>query len=631
MSHRRGRFRAVGPAPVFGGRAAVWLTILLGACAPAPAPIASSPAAQSTATRPLGAPALEGELPAEARRWVEGTLAGLSLREKVAQLIMPWVGADYTALDSPEFEQVRGWVEDHGVGGLILSVGMPHSYAAKLNALQRRAAVPLLVTSDMENGPGMRMAGIYSFPHLLPQGGGTAFPATMALGAAGSDSLAFELGRILGREARAVGVHVTFGPVLDVNSNPLNPIINTRSFGASPALVSRLATAYIRGARSVGLMTTGKHFPGHGDTDVDSHIDLPVIRADRAGLDTTELPPFRAAIAAGTDGIMTAHIAVTGVEGDDAPPATLSPYFMTEVLRGELGFQGILYTDAMTMGGISKRYGATEPLVLALEAGADVLLMPRNVGEAIETVVAAVEAGRLTEARIDASVRRILTAKARVGLHRGRLVDLEAVDRVVGTREHQEVARTIAERSITLARDTRELLPLEPGRRVLSVTYAEARDPVAGRAFHAALARANLRVTRARVDERTTPAEFEELRTRADSADVIVVSAFVSPRESAGTIGTEGGFGEWVEALAAAGRAVIVVSFGSPYLLDSFPSVPAYLLAWSGVEASQRAAALALVGEIPITGRLPIPLPPHHAVGEGIQRSPRQLAGQVDR
>lgn len=604
--------------------------VLLLACAPAAAPVESptSPAAAGAAVRPLGEPLVGAgtALPPAAVEWVERTLAGLSLRQKVAQLVMPWVGADYTALDSPEFERVRRWVEEDGVGGLVLSVGMPHSYAAKLNALQRLAAVPLLVASDMENGPGMRMAGIYSLPHLLPQGGGTAFPSTMALGAAGSDSLAYELGRVLGREARAVGVHVTFGPVLDVNSNPLNPIINTRSFGADPALVSRLAVAYIRGAHEAGLMTTGKHFPGHGDTEVDSHIDLPVIRADRARLDAVELPPFRAAIEAGTDGIMTAHIAVIGVEGDDAPPATLSPLFMTRVLRDELGFDGVLYTDAMTMGGISKRYGATEPLVLAIEAGADVLLMPRDVREAIATVVAVVEAGRISEARIDASVRRILEAKARAGLHRGRLVDLEAVDRVVGTRAHTAVARTIAERSITLARDTRALLPLEPGRRVLSVVYAEASDLVAGRAFNAALVGAGVTVSSARVDDRTTGAEFEALRTRADSADVVVVSAFVSPRDYRGTIGAGGGFGEWVEALSADGRPVVVVSFGSPYLLDSFPSVPTYLLAWSGVEVSQRAAARALVGTIPITGRLPIPLPPHHAAGEGIQRPARQVS-----
>jgi beta-N-acetylhexosaminidase len=322
---------------------------------------------------------------------------------------------------------------------------------------------------------------------------------------------------------------------------------------------------------------------------------------------------------------MTAHIAVTGVEGDSARPATLSPYFMTGMLRDEMGFEGVLYTDAMTMGGIAKRYGATEPLVMAIEAGADVLLMPRDVGDAINTVVAAVENGRITEARIEASVRRLLTAKVRAGLHRGRLVELDAVDKIVGTREHTAVAVEVAERSLTLARDAQALLPLAAGRKVLSVTYAEASDLVAGRAFNAALRAAGQRITAARVDDRTTASEFSALRTLADSAESILVAAYISPRDYRGTIGTEGEFSAWVEEIAAAGRPVVVVSFGSPYLLGAFPSVPAYLLAWSGVEVSQRAAARALIGEIPLTGRLPIPLPPYHALGDGIIR-PARLA-----
>lgn len=593
--------RSLRPASPLGSP--LLLLCALAACAPAaPASRAAQPASADSA-------------------WVDRTLASLTLREKVAQMVMPWVGGDYTATDSREFERLLDWVEREKVGGLVLSVGMPHSYAAKLNELQRRAPLPLLVTSDMENGPGMRMGGIYSFPHLLAQGGGTTFPPVMALGAAGSDSLAYALARVLAAEARAVGVHVTFGPVLDVNSNPVNPIINTRSFGEDPALVSRLGRAYIRGAREGGLMTTGKHFPGHGDTEVDSHIDLPTIRADRDRLDHVELPPFRAAVEEGIDGIMTAHIAVVGVEGDTAPPATLSPYFMTEVLRGEMGFRGILYTDAMTMGGVAKRYGATEPLVLAVEAGADVILMPRDVRQAIETVVAAVESGRVSEARIDASVRRILEAKARVGLPERREVELEAVDEVVGSRAHTELAALVAERSLTLARDRGSLVPLAAGaHRILSVTYAAPTDPVAGRVFTAELARGGREVASVRVDDRTTPAELAALRARADSADLVVVSAYVSPVEYGGSVAADGGFPAFVEGLASEGKPVVAVSFGNPYLLSFFPSVPSYLLAWGGAEVSQRAAARALLGEAPITGTLPVSLPPHHAAGEGVRR-----------
>ena len=395
------------------------LILVTGACTP-PVSLTSS-AKDPAAERLVGAahPGASVPLSAQDSAWVEATMRSLSPRDRVAQLIMPWVPGEYAAVGSPEYEQVRAWVEDDKVGGLVLSIGLPLSYAAKLNHMQRIANVPLLVASDMENGTGMRLGGSYALPSMLPQGGGTVFPPVMALGATRSDELAYKLGQVLGAEARAVGVHLVFGPVLDVNANPLNPIINVRSFGEDPSLVSRLSSAYIRGARETGLMTTGKHFPGHGDTETDSHIGLPTIRADRAHLDAVDLPPFRAAVGNDIDAIMTAHIAVTGILGDSAPPATLSPYFMTDVLRKDMNFHGLLVTDAMTMGGVALRYGATEPLVLALQAGADILLMPHSVTEAITTITGAIASGRLTQARIDESVRRVLRMKAQAGLRTG--------------------------------------------------------------------------------------------------------------------------------------------------------------------------------------------------------------------
>jgi beta-N-acetylhexosaminidase len=421
---------------------------------------------------------------------------------------------------------------------------------------------------------------------------------------------------------------MVFGPVLDVNSNPLNPIINTRSFGESPDLVGRLAKAYIRGARSKGLMSTGKHFPGHGDTDVDSHLELPTIRANRAHLDSIDLPPFRAAVGEGIDAIMTAHIAVVGVEGDTAGPATLSRGFMTGVLRDEMHFGGLLFTDAMTMGGVAKRYGATEPLIMAVEAGADVLLMPRSVPDAIETIMAAVRSGRLSEPRIDASVRRILTAKARAGLRQGRLVDLNSVDRIVDIPEHTRIADEVADRSITLAQDRMNLVPLgrDSTKKILIVTYADASDLVAGRAFNSIVTPRLPSSETIRVDDRTNDAEYATLATKADSADLLLVSAYVSPREFSGTVGAQSGFSQFVERFALSGKPTIVISFGSPYLLSAFPSVSSYLLAWGGSPVSQRAAALAVLGEREINGRLPISLPPALPFGAGIHRAPTGMS-----
>ena len=614
------------PANLRIGAAAIAL-----ACAPAPSLIQPSivPGVDASARRLLGpaSPGATTPLSAADQRWVERTLASLTLREKIGQLIMPWVGGDYAAVGSAEFEQIRKWVQDDGVGGLVLSIGLPLSYAAKLNELQVRSRIPLLIASDMENGPGMRLGNIYALPSLLPQGGGTVFPPVMALGATGSDDLAYKLGQVLGTEARAIGVHMVFGPVLDVNSNPLNPIINTRSFGESPDLVSRLASAYIRGARSKGLMSTGKHFPGHGDTDVDSHLDLPTIHADRAHLDSVDLPPFRAAVGEGIDAIMTGHIAVVGVEGASAGPATLSHGFMTGILRDEMHFGGVLFTDAMTMGGVAKRYGATEPLIMALEAGADVLLMPRSVPGAIETVMAAVNSGRLTESRIDTSVRRIFTAKARAGLRQGRLVDLNAVDRIVAIPAHTSIAEEVAERSITLAQDRMGIVPLarDSTKKILVITYADATDLVAGRAFNSIVTERLPGTATIRIDERTSDAEYAALGAQADSAGLLIVSAYVSPREFTGTVGAQAGFSQFVEKIALSGKPIIVLSFGSPYLLSAFPSVSSYLLAWGGAPVSQRAAALAILGEREINGRLPISLPPSLPFGAGIHRAQTRM------
>ncbi len=600
--------------------------ILAGACAPTitTGAVGAPPSGGSPGAGALvgsAHPGAASTLTTAESEWVERALSSLTLREKVGQLMMPWVGGEYAPVGSPEFEQVSRWVEKDRVGGLVMSIGEPLSYAVKLNEMQRRAMVPLLIASDMENGPGMRTSAIYALPSLLPQGGGTSFPPVMALGATRSEDLAFGLGEVLGREARAMGVQLVFGPVLDVNANPLNPVINTRSFGEDPALVSSLAAAYIRGTRAAGLMTTGKHFPGHGDTDVDSHLDLPTIRAGRPHLDSVDLPPFRAAIGAGIDAIMTAHIAEVGVEGPDAPPATLSRKFMTGVLRDEMGFRGLLFTDAMTMGGIAKRYGATEPLILALQAGTDILLMPRDVKTAIATVVAAVGAGRITEARIDSSVRRILVAKARAGLMRGRLVDIGAVDRIVNVPANQRVADEISERSITLGRDNGNLVPLRRDtRKILSITFAGASDLIAGGIFNPALKSRMPSLETARADSRTSTGEYEALRRRSEAADVIIVGVYVSPTAFAGTVAADTSFATMINSLAAAGKSVVFISFGSPYLASAFPAVTTQMFAWGGAPVSQRAAALAILGERAIGGRLPVSIPPLFRFGDGIVR-----------
>ncbi len=576
------------------------------------------------AVGPLGpsVPGAGAPLDADARGWVEETLAVLTLREKVGQLIVVWTLGNYVATSSPEFEELTGLVVDDGIGGVVISVGTPHEFVAKLNALQRLAPVPLLVASDFEYGPGTRLGGIYALPYLLSLGGGTMFPPAMAFGAIGDERYTYELGRITGAEARAVGVHLNFGPVLDVNSNPENPIINTRAFGEDPELVARLGTAFIRGARAAGLMTTAKHYPGHGDTHVDSHIDLPRTDATRERLDTLELVPFERAVGVGVDAIMTAHIAAPRILGPDGPPATLSPYFLDGLLRSELGFEGLIVTDAIRMGAIVSRYGTAEAAVQALEAGADIILMPIDVAETMDAVSAAVRDGRLAEERVDAAVRRLLEVKARAGLHKGRLVDSEALSEVVGKREHVAFADSVAELSITLPRDHEGIVPLAASEvgRVLSVIFARRNDPVAGRAFNGIIAGAADSLEAVWVDYGTHPATYDSLAVRADSADLVLVSVYVSPSAGEGTVAVPESFAVFVGGLVSAGHRTAVLSFGNPYLLSDFPDVGTYLIAWGGREVSQRAAARALLGEAAITGALPISLPPYHRSGEGLVR-----------
>ena len=581
----------------------------------------ASGAAGSGAAASPGSSPVEPTLSADARAWVDETLAGLSLRERVAQLVMVWMSGGYAPRDDEEFTRIESLVRDDAIGGVVISLGTPLGYATRLNRLQAYAAVPLLVGADFEAGAGFRVSGVFALPNMLEMPGATVLPPAMALGAADDEDFAYSAGRITGVEARALGVHITFSPVLDVNNNPANPIINTRSFGEDPERVAALGAAFIRGAHDAGLLTTAKHFPGHGDTGTDSHVALPVIPGDRARLDSLELVPFRRAIAEGVDAVMTAHVAAPGILGAGAPPATLSSYFMTDMLRDDLGFDGVLFTDALDMAAIADHYGASEAAIRSLEAGSDVLLMPREPLRAIAAVVGAVRSGRLTAERVDASARRVLELKARARLHEGAEIDPDAIARLVGTERHESVARGAAARSITLVRNEAGAVPLDrlesrAVRSVLSVTFAGTNDLAAGRTFDRELGR-TVRVRRARIGFDTPPDVYDSLLGRARSVDAVIFSAYVRPGAARDSNDLPEEVRGFFDRLDAVGRTSVLVSFGSPYLLTSVPDAETYLIAWGGADASQEAAALALLGA-PVSGRLPISLPPRHALGDGL-------------
>ncbi len=565
---------------------------------------------------------------ADAARWVDEVMERLTLRQKVGQMIMPWVAGDFAPAGSAGFDRIARMIDEHEIGGIIISVGTPLDVATKLNVYQTRSRLPLLVAADLETGAGFRMRGAVYLPGGTDLGGATDFPSLMAVGATGDRFLAYEMGRITALEARAVGIHVPFAPVLDVNNNPDNPIINTRSFGEDPVRVSELGICFLRGIQEHGALATGKHFPGHGDTDTDSHLALPVIRATRERMDRIELPPFRAAIEAGIGGIMSAHIALPNLAEEPRLPATLSRNVLTGLLRDEMGFEGLIFTDGMDMNAIDRLFSREEAAVRAVQAGADVILMPPDPARAIRGVMDAVLAGRIPEARIDASVRRILQAKAEMELHRERTVPLEEVHRRVGIPRHTAVAQEVAARSLTLLRNERNLIPLRgtATANVLSVTFRRRNDLLGGRTFDARLRQTYPRLQTVELGRETPREEYTRLAQRTRGMDLVVISLHITAVSYAGTVAAPPELVEFIRALERAGTPHVVISFGNPYLLSEFPGVRAYLLAWSGSQASQRAAADALFGVTPITGRTPTRIPPVYEIGTGLQLPGRTAA-----
>ncbi len=577
-------------------------------------PSRKAPAPPARKTKPAALPPSTPD--AIAARW----MASLSLREKIAQLvIVPFSGHPLRrSRDAANFlklisrEHVGGMILVNTAEGRIVGKATAREAAAFINRMQRMAKIPLLVGGDFERGVSMRIEDTTVFPHA------------MAFTASGDPDEARIEGEITAKESRAIGFQWLFFPDADVNNNPDNPIINIRSYGENPGTVSRFVSAFIEGAHaSPGnrVLVTAKHFPGHGDTATDTHMNLATITADRPRLESVEWTPFRAAIASGVDAIMTAHIAVPALD-DSGLPSTLSPKILTGILRDELGFQGIVVTDALDMGGIVNGFGAGDASVRALEAGADVLLMPANPESAIDAVQAAVKSGRLTEARIDRSVTRLLRAKAELGLAKSKLVDLSQLPKRLDTPEANAAAQRIADRSVTLVRNEGGLIPLRDSTGTMFYTLVESSSSTEGIAFAAALRAHAPQAEVIRVPSTLSEADIETLIARGSSARQFVIAAFASVAPSRGTAALSGFLPKLVDALIATKKPVAFIAMGNPYLLRNFPGVAAYLATYSTVRPSEIAAVKALFGEIPIGGKLPVSIPGFANAGDGIALQP---------
>jgi beta-N-acetylhexosaminidase len=580
------------------------LTLVVSCGHPAPEPRAV-PIARRPERRPEIRPITR---PGSAR--VQHLLDSLSLRDKIAQLVMPWILGGYEPVDGAEMKQALMWVDSLKVGGIIMSIGSPTEVAAKLNALQRAAPLPLLVASDLEGGTTLRFTG------------GTPFPTQMGIGAGGREDDAYQMGRITALEGRAVGVHLAFAPVADVNSNPNNPIINTRSFGGDPKMVARFVTATIRGIRENGMFATAKHFPGHGDTEVDSHLSLPTITAGWSRFDTLELVPFRAAVSAGVDAVMSAHIALPALDPGQQRPGTLAPPILTGILRDSLHFTGLIATDALNMGAIVKEVGPDEAPVLAFLAGSDLLLMPADAGRAIDAMVRAVESGRITRERVDQSVRKILVMKEQLGLFEQREVDLNAVSSVVGRAEFRKIGMDATQRSITLLKDSLGLVDqLRATPQSVTVLAMAESGSTLGTTLATELRRKGFTVRSATLSLQADSVTRDSVLRSIDPGATVLIAASVRVSSGRGTIALSPG-AEQAIATIAARQPTVLISFGSPYLISQVPSVPAYLLAWVSTTSSETAVADALSGTA-ITGTSPILIPGGGPIGAGLQRAGR--------
>jgi beta-N-acetylhexosaminidase len=549
---------------------------------------------------------------------VRSWMRSMSLHDKVAQLVIMPILGEPVNVRSAAYRKYQHFVRDLHVGGVIVTGNTqygsvrnadPYAMAATLNRLQKLAKLPLLVAADFERGASMRVTSTTPWPYAM------AFAAAKDLADAGYE------GAETARDARAMGVHWIFAPVADVNNNPENPIINIRSFGENPQEVSSFVQAYINGAHSDArnpVLVTAKHFPGHGDTAEDSHLGLARLDADRHRIETVELEPFRAAIASNVDAIMTAHLAVPALE-PQPEPATVSSNILTGLLRVELNFHGIIVTDAMDMQGLASLFDTAEAAVRAIQAGSDVLLMPRRAEDAINGVVAAVNNGRISRQRIDESVARVLAAKVRLGLNRKRAVNLEEIADEVGSPEAEERAQQVADRAVTLVKDDKDSLPLRHSETSCLVTLTEGRRSLQGQRLLEEVKKRAPNMTSILVDPSVSKADLDQVVEKSAACSQIVVAAYVSVSAYRGNVALAGNYPEFLNALIAGKAPVTLASLGNPYLVRSFPGVAAYLTTYSPTPTSETSLAKALFGEIPIGGHLPVTIPGVAKYGDGIK------------
>jgi beta-N-acetylhexosaminidase len=578
------------------------------------------------------APSLKDQSTSDKAQWVELTLKRLTLEEKIGQMIMSRAYGYYYSKESDEYRRLEHLVKEHKFGGLIFFQGDVYETALLTNRLQQLSDVPLLIAGDFEWGTAMRIRRT------------TRFPEAMALGATRDTLFAFQMGKAVGEETRAIGVHQDFAPVADVNINPDNPVINIRSFGENPALVADMAAAFASGLQAGGALATAKHFPGHGDTQVDSHLDLPLVTHSRARLDSVELVPFRRLIARGISSVMVAHLEVPSLQEQKSLPATLSPFVIDSVLKKEMEFKGLVVTDAMDMGALVRGYGSDSSAVKAVQAGVDILLVLPDEDAAVEALVNAVRSGRISEERINSSVRKILGVKWSLGLAQKRTVDVEQIPSIVATQEHLALAKQIARNSITVLKND-SLLPLERfgKKKILNLIVADVENyrteihrsssqwpnEQVGEYFTTHLRKRYANVQTVRIDPSSDSLDMASLWKKAKHSDVILCSIFSKARSGSGQFGLPPEIIRAVDTLHMLNKPTVMVAMGSPYILSAFPHAQSYVCSYSDAEVSTEATIETLFGEIPAKGKLPVTIPEMFAYGTGVDAAQSVLRKDI--
>jgi len=558
---------------------------------------------------------------AQGSHWADEVLAGLTLEQKVGQMIYPRSFGAFENEDESDSKELMRLAREGRIGGVVFFQGNPYATAAFANRLQEVAPLPLLMASDYEWGAAMRVDGAARFPRA------------MAFGAGGTTEDVEFQAEVTAREAKALGVHLLLNPVLDLNVNPRNSVINTRSFGSDPERVSELGVSYIRRAQQAGVLTTAKHFPGHGASEEDSHVRLPVVRLDRQRLADVELAPFRAAVDAGVAAVMTAHIAVPALGGGEDLPATLSREILEGVLRDELGFDGLIVSDALDMGGAREGAWDGEVAVAAVNAGVDMLLVPPDARVTFEALARAVRRNQIDEARIDEAVRRILEAKARLRLNESRRVDLSDLPRRLNPPAVQERIDSIFDRSVTVVRDEHSVLPLRRrgGHEVLLVELVGRgdRDTEMGVLAEEIDKRAR-KMRQVRVSSDARAADFADVRP--GRGEVVVVASFARARYLMGSGELGRAVTDFLERLRADGAPVVVVSLGNPYVLNLVPAPLATVATYDSAPASQRSLARVLFGEVSVSAKLPVSLSEEYPRGRGVTMpAPQMKLAPLDR